>query len=138
MPEQAPRIDNRLTQNARNFLIGKLLVGRSEQPERDRSGGRRQEQEGNTNPAGTKGMRCSSSSRVRGLPSCMVGRAEARSSRWLPLPRPVPSLPALQHALRSAPPREVAVPSEAAQAANSPVSAINASISLRRSLGLVA
>ena len=46
--------------------------------------------------------------------------------------------PALQHALRSAPPRGVAVPSEAAQAANSPVSAINASISLRRSLGLVA
>ena len=46
--------------------------------------------------------------------------------------------PALQPALRSAPSQEVRVPGEAAQAANSAVSAINASISLRRSLGLVA
>jgi hypothetical protein len=40
VPGQAPRIDNRLTQNARNLLIGKLLVGRSEQHERDLSGKR--------------------------------------------------------------------------------------------------
>jgi hypothetical protein len=38
VPGQSSRIENRLTQNARNLGIGKLLVGRSEQHERDHSG----------------------------------------------------------------------------------------------------
>jgi hypothetical protein len=47
--------------------------------------------------------------------------------------------PALQHALRSAPSQEAPVPGDhAAHAANSPASAISASISMGRSLGLVA